>query len=134
MPACTNFGHSKARLNKGDLCTECFNIKHKKSVRLRSINAGVISNPSLDINDTENALNDIVSIDEQETMDDTLDDALLNTPLSNISVADLLKIIKQVIKPIDDKLDHVIKSYGSKINALDTKVKLLECDLESKEE
>ena len=52
----------------------------------------------------------------------------LNTPLADISVANLTNIITKVNKPINDKLDKINEGYDKRMSGLEGRIKILETE------
>ena len=95
----------------------CNNIGDQSNVnRLPQSNGNLRSNNST--NDTNN----------QNDSDNTLNEELLNKPMSEITVREIIGIINTVNQPINNKLEDICKEFDAKSSRLQTRVEFLEAE------
>ena len=57
-----------------------------------------------------------------------VNEEFFNTPLADISVANLMNIITKVNKPINDKLHKINEGYHKRMSGLEGRIKILETE------
>ena len=116
MPFCGGCNKSQARFkNDGGLCTTCFNNHNVGQVKSRDDNVESNGNDNTIDNNAadKDHFSSIIDVPEGQKIGD-------------LSTVDYIKLLSNIIKPIDDKLIKINENLTSKIHALEKRVDILE--------
>ena len=138
MGSCVQCSKYEARLKKGSICKDCFNLNNKDSVKKKgdSTSTNDVTNyTSLFVsNGNTLAANNNDNYSMNTKVPNSLTEDFLNTSVSQLSVRDIVKIITAVNEPLQKKLLCLIEDIGNKVKILDNRIELLEAENIKKEE
>ena len=150
MPFCCNCSKPQARLNKDFLCRQCHNsVGERSSYNADSFDTTNGANDGMNeyymascnnIGDQSNGNrlpqsngnlrnnNSTNDTNNQNDSNNTLNEELLNKPMSEITVREIIGIINTVNQPINNKLEEICKEFDAKLSRLQTRVEFLEAE------